>query len=82
MTSDTSEQHQESIDTFAKSISKKLGYPVYVSFNIDLPPMDVKIVCAAVRKVIFEKFLVQSDAKKEEIMKEVEQNTEEMQERS
>lgn len=56
ITSDVSEQHEESIDTFSKSMSKKLGYPVYASFNLDLPPVDVKIVCAAVRKMVYEKF--------------------------
>jgi hypothetical protein len=57
ITSEASELHEESIDTFAKSMSKKLGYPVYASFNLDLPPTDVKMVCAAVRKAIFDKFL-------------------------
>lgn len=56
ITTEVSEQNEDSIDTFAKSMSKKLGYPVYVSFNLDLPPTNLKMICAAVRKTILEKF--------------------------
>ena len=59
-----SEVHQEAVDTLSKSLGKKLGYPVYLSYNLDIhEPMQVKRVCAQVRKIILENFGASTEPK-------------------